>query len=136
MVGVNSQIETGGGSGGNVGVGFAVSSNTVRAVVPALERGDSIKRSYLGVTTEPTSASNPGGARVVAVVAGGPADRAGIRVGDVIAKVGVTAVHDPSDIAVAIAGKKPGDTVAVRVLRSGLTQGMDVTLGTRPAHTP
>ncbi|MEA2375491.1 MAG: hypothetical protein QOD53_1954 [Thermoleophilaceae bacterium] len=136
VVGVNSQIETGGGSGGNVGVGFAVTSNTARSVIPILERGDTVRRSYLGITTEPASAGNPDGARVADVVAGGPADRAGIRAGDVIAKIGVTAVRDPTDVAAAIAGKKPGDTVAVQVLRNGLTEGIDVTLGTRPSHTP
>ena len=48
VIGVNSQIETG-GSQGNVGIGFAVPSNTVREVVPALMRGEKIKRAYLGV---------------------------------------------------------------------------------------
>ena len=50
VIGVNSQIATAGG-GGNVGIGFAVPSNTVREVVPRLERGETIKRAYLGVST-------------------------------------------------------------------------------------
>ena len=61
VIGVNSQIETG-GSQGNVGIGFAVPSNTVRQVVPALTRGEKIKRAYLGVQTSPASSSTPGGA--------------------------------------------------------------------------
>ncbi|MEA2398092.1 MAG: hypothetical protein QOK25_1648 [Thermoleophilaceae bacterium] len=135
VVGVNSQIQTGGGSG-NVGIGFAVPSNIARAVVPILERGGTVTRAYLGVTTTPASATNPGGARVTDVVAGGPADSAGIRPGDVIVKVDGKPVQDPTDVSIAISGKKPGDKVRVSVLRNGLTEGIDVTLGTRPARTP
>ena len=57
VIGVNSQIETG-GSQGNVGIGFAVPSNTVREVVPALTRGEQIERAYLGVQTSPASMSS------------------------------------------------------------------------------
>ncbi len=49
VIGVNSQIAS--QSGGSVGIGFAVPSNTVRDVIPRLERGESIKRAYLGVST-------------------------------------------------------------------------------------
>ena len=49
MIGVNSQIAS--QSGGSVGIGFAVPSNTVRDVIPRLERGETIKRAYLGVST-------------------------------------------------------------------------------------
>ena len=56
VVGVNTQIATGGSGSGNVGVGFAVPSNTVREVLPALSRGETIERPYLGVTTAAASA--------------------------------------------------------------------------------
>ena len=65
VIGVNSQIATA-GAGGNVGVGFAVPSNTVRQVLPRLSRGQSIDRAYLGVTTSAAA----GGAAVEAVVSG------------------------------------------------------------------
>src|SRR5207248_3565984 len=135
VVGVNSQIQTA-GSGGNVGIGFAVPSNTARAVVPILERGGTIKRPYLGVETAPASPTSPTGAQVVRAVPGGPADRAGIKQGDVITSVDGKAIRDPSDISTAIAGKSPGDKVTVEVQRSGRTEGIDVTLGTRPNRTP
>ena len=51
VIGVNSQITTGGNGNGNVGIGFAVPSNTVRDVIPRLERGETIRRPYLGVST-------------------------------------------------------------------------------------
>ena len=67
VIGVNSQIAS--QSGGSVGIGFAVPSNTVRDVIPRLERGETIKRAYLGVSTSPGS----GGVTVAAVSANGPA---------------------------------------------------------------
>ena len=51
VIGVNSQIATAGAGGGNLGIGFAVPLNTVRSVVPRLEQGQAVKRSYLGVST-------------------------------------------------------------------------------------
>jgi S1-C subfamily serine protease len=135
VIGVNSQIQTA-GSGGNVGVGFAVPSNTVRAVVPVLERGETVKRAYLGVQTTPASPTNPDGAEVVSAVSGGPADKAGINRGDVITKVDGKDVQDPSDIAMAVAAKKPGDRITVQVERNLVTEEIQVTLGTRPNHTP
>src|SRR5829696_3590513 len=78
VVGVNSQIATGGSSSrGSVGIGFAVPSNTVAAVVPRLERGETIQRPFLGVSTT----QGTGGALVREVTAGGPAADAGIRTG-------------------------------------------------------
>ena len=72
VIGVNSQIATGGNQG-NVGIGFAVSANTVRDVIPRLARGETIRRPYLGVTTTPDSR----GAGVVEVAPAGPAADAG-----------------------------------------------------------
>jgi putative serine protease PepD len=117
-------------------VGFAVPSNTVRAVVPVLERGDTIKRAYLGVETSPASPTKPNGAAVVSVVPGGPADRAGIKQGDVITKIDGTTVQDPNAISAAVARKQPGDKITVELERSLGTQDIDVRLGTRPSHTP
>ena len=77
VVGVNTQIATGGAGGGNVGIGFAVPSNTVREVLPALSRGETIERPYLGVTTAP----HRDGAEVQEIVPGSPADSRRARAG-------------------------------------------------------
>ena len=71
MIGVNSQIAS--QSGGSVGIGFAVPSNTVRDVIPRLERGETIKRAYLGVST----CGDSGKVTVAAVSAVGRRPRGG-----------------------------------------------------------
>ena len=122
-------------SGGNLGIGFAVPSNTARQVVPQLERGQTVKRSYLGVesSADPTS---PNGAQIQVVVPGGPADKAGLKTGDLIKAIDGQAIKDPTGVSSAIASKKPGDKVTIQIERNGLTQEIDVPLGTRPAKTP
>jgi putative serine protease PepD len=129
VVGVNSQIATAGAGGGNVGVGFAVPANTVREVVPRLAGGQTIDRPYLGVTT----AAGSSGVEVQAVTAGGPAERAGLRAGDVVVSVNGHEVSEPGDVTDALDGSEPGDSVEVEVERDGDRERLDVTLGTRPA---
>ncbi len=128
VIGVNSQIAS--QSGGSVGIGFAVPSNTVRDVIPRLERGETIKRAYLGVSTGPGS----GGVTVASVSAGAPAATAGLRVGDVIVSVGGTRVTDPDDVSAAIQDRHPGDQVEIEVRRGGGNETLNVTLSERPAN--
>ena len=134
VMGVNSQIATA-GSGGNVGVGFAVPSNTVRQVVPALERGQKVRHAYLGVeTSAPTSSTQ--GAEVQNIVPGGPAEKANLRTGDVITKIDGQPVKSPSDVSAAVNQKQPGDSVTITVQRNGLTEELTAKLGTRPGRSP
>src|SRR4051794_15898692 len=134
VMGVNSQIASA-GSGGNVGIGFAVPSNTVRQVVPPLERGQKVKHAWLGVSTSaPTSST--AGAEVQKIVPGGPAEQAKLRTGDVITKIDGQVVKSPSDVSAAVNQKSPGDKVVVTVERNGLTEELTAKLGTRPGRTP
>ena len=132
VVGVNSQIATGGSSRGSVGIGFAVPSNTVADVVPRLERGETIQRPFLGVSTTQGSS----GALVREVTSGGPAQDAGIRTGDVIVRVGGERVAEPGDVAAAIQDLRPGQSVAVEVRRGGDSRTLQVELGNRAGQTP
>ncbi len=134
VIGVNSQIATA-GSSGNVGVGFAVPSNTVRQVAPALERGEKVKHAWLGIeTSAPTSSTS--GAEVQSIVPGGPAESAKLRTGDIITKIDGQAVKSPSDVSAAVNQKQPGDKVVITVERNGLTEELTAKLGTRPGRTP
>jgi len=131
VIGVNSQIQSSGG--GNVGIGFAVPSNTVRDVIPRLQRGETIKRAWLGVSTSP--AASGAGARVESAQPGSPAAEAGLRSGDVITRVDGEAVGEPEDIAAAIQDARPGQSVSVEVQRDRGSRSVDVELGTRPANS-
>jgi putative serine protease PepD len=135
VIGVNSQIQTNGGSDQNSGVGFAVPVDAIKRALPALEQGKSVQHAYLGVSTQ--AASN-GGATVGEVVAGGPAARAGLRQGDRILKVGDATIAEPDDVAAAVNARKPGDKVAVVVERGGDRRTLTVTLGAQPrrVNTP
>jgi putative serine protease PepD len=132
VIGVNSQIATGGTSQGNVGIGFAVPANTVRDVIPRLERGETIRRAYLGVST----AEANGGALVREATAGGPAARAGLRTGDLIVAVGGERIASPDDVAAAIQDRAPGESVDVEVRRDGELRTLEVELAARPEQAP
>ena len=133
VVGVNSQIATSGGGNGSVGIGFAVPANTVKEVLPQLERGAAPEHAYLGVSTAP---AEDGGAQVGETTAGGPAAKAGLQAGDVITEVDGDHVQDPQDVATAIEDNKPGDEVDVKVDRNGSEHTIQVTLGQRPDQLP
>jgi putative serine protease PepD len=133
VIGVNSQIATAGGGNGSVGIGFAVPANTVKDVLPQLERGAAPEHAYLGLSTAPAP---DGGAQVGEATAGGPAADAGIQAGDVITEVDGDQVQDPEDVAQAIEDRKPGDDVDVKVRRGGSEQTIQVTLGQRPEQLP
>ena len=136
VIGINSQIETGGGGRGNVGIGFAIPINTARDVVGQLESSGEVKHAYLGITgatidsTLAKAVNLPvsEGVLVQEVVQGGPADKAGIQGGDTSATIDGASLSLGGDIITAIDGKKvstmddvvnvvndakPGDTIDV-----------------------
>jgi putative serine protease PepD len=136
VIGINSQIATvaaAGGGGGNVGIGFAVPSNTVRQVVPRLRAGAAIRRPYLGITTSESS-TGALGAQVADVIGGGPAAAAGIAVGDTVTGVNGQAIERPDDVSAAIENRRPGDKVDIKLTRGGDERTVSVTLGTRPEN--
>jgi acetylornithine deacetylase/succinyl-diaminopimelate desuccinylase-like protein len=84
---------------------------------------------YLG--TVPDMSDSPGGVRLTGVRAGSPAEKAGIRGNDILIQIGDRRVTDLQGMTDALRAHKPGDVVEVRVLRDGVEQKMNVTLGTR-----
>jgi putative serine protease PepD len=129
VVGINSQIETGNNGGGNVGIGFAVPSNTVRQIVPRLEQGQTVQHPYLGVET--TIATGRQGALVTS--AKGPAHSAGIRRGDIITTIGGKRVQGPGDVASAVGGHQPNEVIGVEVEHpDGSREELHVPLAQRP----
>jgi putative serine protease PepD len=126
VVGVNSQIAS--ESGGNDGIGYAVPVETVREVVDALESGRTIERPWLGVRI---ADADGGGAQLVDVVNGSPADDAGLQAGDVVVQVAGERVDDGSDLRRAVAERDPGDELKLEVRRNGETREVTVELGNR-----
>jgi S1-C subfamily serine protease len=140
VIGINSQIETGGSGDGSVGIGFAIPINTAKAELPELEKGDTVRGAYLGLTTltidDSLTALNlpvKSGALVQAVQKGTPAEKAGIRGGelssqvaggqvavggDIIIKVEGKPIESSEDLGAAISAKKPGETVTIELLRA------------------
>jgi S1-C subfamily serine protease len=156
VIGVNSQIATGeGGGGGNIGIGFAVPIDTAKQIIPQLKQEGRVDRGYLGIETLTIDKSLSDlnlpvdhGVLVQKVFSGGPADKAGIRAGDItaqlggnaiqlggdiITKVGGKEIRSADDLSTAIAGKKPGDKVEITLRREGKVKTVEVTLGQRPS---
>jgi S1-C subfamily serine protease len=154
VIGVNSQIETGGAGRGNVGIGFAVPIDAAKEVIPQLRREGTVRRAYLGVSTRTIDASlerlNLGvkdGVLVQIVKPGSPAARAGLRAGHRETTIGGEPVRLGGDIIVAVGGRKvktadqfaeligshtPGDRVQLQIIRDGRQRTVTVTLGQRP----
>jgi S1-C subfamily serine protease len=128
VIGINAQIAT--ETQSNSGVGFAIPIDIAKQSIEQLERGETIRRAYLGVST--ASTANGTGAQIAAVVGGGPAAKAGLRAGDRITAVSGQDVKTADDVAERIADRKPGDVIEVVVQRSGDAKTVKVTLGTQP----
>jgi putative serine protease PepD len=132
VIGVNSQIESS-GSGGSVGIGFAVPSDTVAEVVAALKGGGTVEHAYLGVQT--SDASSRAGALVAGTSASGPAADAGLRSGDLITSFDGKAVADPSTLSGLVNDAKVGESVEVVYVRDGARRAATVTLTAQHAAT-
>jgi putative serine protease PepD len=128
VVGINSAIETS-GSSGNIGVGFAIPANRAKVVAAALISGGKVSHPYLGISVG--DAQN-GGAQVQSVQAGGPADKAGLKVGDVVTKVGDRSIGASADLVGAIQSSSVGTVLSLTVDRNGSSQEVKATVGETP----
>jgi S1-C subfamily serine protease len=161
VIGINSQIYTGGSGGGSVGIGFAVPIDTAKREISQLEKGGTVRAAYIGLTSltidGSLSALNlpvKSGALVQSVQKGTPAEKAGIRGGnistengqvaiggDIITSIDGKAVTSSEDLANEIQAHKPGQTVTVGLLRANGKGGYEkravkVTLASRPNSVP
>ena len=159
VIGINSQIETGTGSGsssGNVGIGFAIPIDTAIRLLPELKKG-SVTTGFLGIsafsiddTLSGLNLSVKHGALVQSVTNGGPADKAGLKGGnipaqvngqtitiggDIIVKVDAQAINSADDLTAYIATKHRGQVVSVQTERGGKHHTYSVTLGERPQQS-
>jgi S1-C subfamily serine protease len=159
VIGINSQIETGGGGGqGNVGIGFAVPIDTAKSILENLKKGETVQRAYLGITSltvdgqlDALNLPVDHGALVQSVEANSPAEQAGLKAGDlqatlsgsssddsvvlggdIITKVDGKAITSSEQLSQLVTSHKPGDKVKVEIVRKKDTKTLTVTLAKRP----
>lgn len=159
VIGVNAQIETGGTTNANTGVGFAIPASIVEKTVPQLIKTGHMQWAWLGVTgpsggLDPLQAqamklpANTRGAYISTVTSGGPADQAGMQGSTGTATVNNRRVEIGGDTVIAINGQQiksfddmlvyiamqttPNQTVKMTILRNGKQQDLSLKLGVRP----
>ncbi len=138
VIGVNTAIFS--PSGGSVGIAFAIPAETVKSVIAQLREKGSVTRGWIGVQIQPVTpeiADSMGlkqatGALVAEPQADSPADKAGIKSGDVITSVDGAPVHDARELARRIGTMSPGTTIKLGLIHDGQEKTVSLTLGTLP----
>lgn len=136
-VGINTAII---GSGGNIGIGLAIPINMAKAIYTQLRENGKVVRGYLGVgindvgvgVGEFYGAADDKGAMVTQVVEGSPAEKAGIKVDDIVVELQGEPVVGATELMNKVAMQKPGTEVDLTILRDGKRKKIVVTLDTRP----
>ena len=143
LIGLNTAIFS--QSGSSSGIGFAIPAAMVRQVVASAVSGSShVERPWLGAHAEPVTRDQaqslglPGaqGVQIKQIYPGGPADKAGLKAGDVLLAINDEAVNDESAVNYRIGTRKAGDDASLKVLRAGAQRTLTVRLATPPSATP
>jgi serine protease Do len=140
VIGINNAIFS--PSGGSVGIGFAIPAEIAAPIVEQLKAGQEIERGYLGVSLQPMNddlADSLGlernrGEIVQIVTDDSPAERAGVRAGDIIVSVNGNEVTSDQTVSFLVANLAPGETIPVTVLREGQRITLNTTLAKRPSE--
>jgi len=139
LLGINTAIYS--RTGGSLGIGFAIPAGTARQVMQQIVETGTVTRGYIGVEPQDITPElaeafrlpRKEGAIVAGVMRGGPADRAGVRVGDILVDVGGKPVTNTTTMLDVIAQLQPGATVTFRFLRDGRTVEVPIRVGKRPS---
>jgi Do/DeqQ family serine protease len=130
LIGINTAIL--GPSGGNIGIGFAIPSNMARAVMTQIERFGEVRRGRLGIAMEDLTAANAKkagvktleGALIVSVQPGSPAEKLGLRAGEVIVALNGRPVHSAAELRARLGLTPVGEEVELRILRGAETRNI------------
>ena len=137
LIGINSQILSGGSSGGNIGIGFSIPSNMAKSVLEQLLKDGKVHRGMLGINiqniTEDTAKAldlkEKNGVLVSNVRSGSAAEKAGIKRGDIITAINGDKIEDSNTLRNKVAGTPPGTEIKLTVVRGGeemeLTANLD-----------
>ncbi|MBO0859359.1 MAG: DegQ family serine endoprotease [Chloracidobacterium sp.] len=142
LVGINSQIVS--PTGGNIGIGFAIPANMARSVAEQLIKNGKVRRGHLGVGVQAVTsdiAANLGlkdvsGVIVSVVEQGSPADRAGLKQGDVITVINGVQIENDNSLRNLVASAGPGADVTITILRDGHEQQLHAKLDELTNQTP
>jgi putative serine protease PepD len=135
LIGINTLISS--SSGTSSGVGFAIPSNYAMNVARQIMDGKEVEHAYLGVQLQTVDAGNASslnsdvkaGAYIGEVVSDSPADKAGLREGDIVTKMDGVAISSAAELVINVRGHLVGDTVTLELERNGATETVKVTLG-------
>ena len=141
LVGINTAIYS--ETGGSLGIGFAIPIDAARRVMDEIVKTGKVRRGWLGIepqdlTPELARAfrldASASGVIIAGILRGGPADQAGLRVGDIVQAINGQPARNTVTLLGQIAAVTPGQGATLRVLRAGKTVDIKVTMGTRPAR--
>jgi serine protease Do len=139
VIGVNDFILSPPGSSGNIGLGFAISGKLAQKVAKQIISTGKAEKAWIGIVMQsiPKDIAEKqklrNGVFVNALFKGGSAHKAGIRIGDIVTKIGDTDIADPEDLTQSILNHLPGDKIKITLTRSSQEQVLDVELGSRPS---
>jgi serine protease DegQ len=142
LLGINNVIYT--RSGGSLGIGFAIPVTTVKTVMDAIIKNGQVVRGWIGVEPQditPELAESFGlqkssGTIIAGVLRGGPADKAGVKPGDILLSVADKPVSDTVSMLNLVAQLTPGEKVRLTVLRKSREAAIEITVGRRPRSKP
>jgi serine protease Do len=140
VIGMNTAILS--PSGGSIGIGFAIPSNMIRKISSDLQKYGHVTRGYIGVEAQAVSDAmskalglpHKGGALIAAVEPNTPAAHAGLKPGDVITDVDGAPIKDPRDLALHIAGIKPGTDAKLSIIRDGKPTTIEAKVAEMPSQ--
>lgn len=140
LIGVNTAIFS--RSGGNQGIGFAVPANLARSIMESILKNGRVVRGFMGIQLQPLTEDlakafkieSDGGALVGDVTKDSPAQKAGLKEGDVVVEIDGRKISEPRELQIIVAAKAPGTEVNVKVLRDAKEQVFHVKLGERPSQ--
>jgi serine protease DegQ len=138
LLGINTAIYS--RSGGSLGIGFAIPVTTVKMVMESIISNGQVVRGWIGVEPQDITAelaesfglTTKTGAIITGILKGGPADRAGMRPGDILVAVDGKAITDTTDMLNLIAQLTPGNRAKMTIVRKNQQSTIDVTVGRRP----
>jgi serine protease DegQ len=138
LIGINTAIFS--RTGGSVGIGFAIPVSTAKAVLEQIVEQGGVTRGYIGVQTQGVSSevteafktAKTTGVLIAGVERDGPAEKAGVKAGDVLLAVNAVATPDTATMLDAVADLKPGSQASLKLRRDQKEIDLQVTVGKRP----